>query len=93
MLQKLLQEAKGNRRDYLASLMKNVMERTPAYAGAQVSPAPGNALKIKLTKSQTDLQRFKSLSYSSRYLYLKDTNQVYQVDQMAEDVSGSELLA
>lgn len=34
MLQKLVKEAKGNRRDYLASLMKEVMERTPVYTGA-----------------------------------------------------------
>ena len=51
MLSQLLTEAKGNRREYLASLMKNITERTPAYSGAQVTKAPGNALKIKLTKS------------------------------------------
>ena len=87
-----MKDAKGNRRDYLASLMKNVIERTPAYAGAQITPAPGNALKIKLTKSVTDLQRFKSLPHSSRHLLLKDSDQVYPIDQMAEDAS-SDLLA
>ena len=75
MLKKIMQEAKGNRREYIATLMKQVIERTPAYSGASVTRAPGsNALKIKLTKSVTDLQRFKSLSYSSRHLYLKDVN-------------------
>ena len=95
MLQKLLQEAKGNRRDYVASLMKNVFGRSAAYGGAKIGLAPGNALKIKLTKSQTDLQRFKTLSYSSRYLYLKNEEaggSVYPLDQMAED-NESSLLA
>ena len=58
MLGKLLKQAKGDRREYLASLMKHITERTPAYSGAQITRAPGNALKIKLTKSQTDLSRF-----------------------------------
>lgn len=80
MLQQLLKEAKGNRKEYIASLMKNITERTPAYSGAQITRAAGNALKIKLTKSQTDLSRFQSLTYSSRHLYLKDSNTVIPVD-------------
>ena len=88
MLQKILREAKGNRRDYISSLMKQVVERTPAYAGAQVTRAPGNALNIKLTKSVTNLQRFQTLNYSNRYLYLKDTNQVFTVDKLSEDATS-----
>ena len=94
MLQKLFQEAKGNRRDYVASLIKNVFGRSVAYGGASVSVAPGtNALKIKISKSTTDLQRFKTLSFASNYLYLKDASQVYPLDQMAEDQESNLLLA
>ena len=89
MLQKLLQEAKGNRRDYVASVMKNVLGRSTTYSGAQIGVAPGSAngtqaLKIKLTKSTTDLQRFKSLTFANRYLYLCNNNgeqgQVFPID-------------
>jgi len=55
MLEKILNEAKGNRREYISSLMKNVVERTPTYTGAQVTPIPGNVLNIKLTKSVINL--------------------------------------
>ena len=72
--------------------MKNVIERTPTYTGAQVTRATGNALNIKLTKSVINLQRFQSINYSTRYLYLKDCNQVYPVDQLPED-NTSGLLA
>ena len=92
MLQKILNQAKGNRRDYISILMKHVVERTPAYAGAQVTRAPGNSLNIKLTKSVTNLQRFQTLNYSNRYLYLKDTNQVYPIDTMSEDASSGLLV-
>ena len=34
MQKKLLNEAKGNRRDYISSLMKHVVERTPSYTDA-----------------------------------------------------------
>ena len=52
MLQKLMQEAKGDRREYIASLMKNIIDRTANYTDAQIEVAPGtSALKIKLTKS------------------------------------------
>ena len=92
MQRKILREAKGNRRDYNSCLMKNVIERTPTYTGAQVTRATGNALNIKLTKSVINLQRFQSINYSTRYLYLKDCNQVYPVDQLPED-NTSGLLA
>lgn len=44
MLHKLLQEAKGNRREYIATLMKQVTERTPAFGGAEITKSHGNAL-------------------------------------------------
>ena len=86
MLQKIFQEAKGNRREYVANLMMNLFDRSVAYGGASICVAPGtNALKIKISKSTTDLQRFKTLSFASNYLYLKDASQVYPLDQMVED--------
>ena len=51
MLRKLMQEAKGNRREYIASLMKQVTERTPAFGGVEVTKTHGNALSIKISKS------------------------------------------
>ena len=80
MQKKLLRDAKGNRRDYISCLMKNVIERTPTYTGALVTRATDNSLNIKLTKSVINLQRLQSINYSTRYLYVKDANQVYPVD-------------
>ena len=51
MLEKLLEEAKGDRREFIAGLMKNVMSRSVTYQGASIERAPGANLKIKLTKS------------------------------------------
>ena len=50
-------------------------------------------MNIKVTKSQTDLSRFQSISYSNRYLYMKETNDMIEVNHMSEDASGSSLLA
>ena len=85
MFQKLLEEAKGNRRQAIANLMKEVTERSPVYGGCEILRAPGDALSIKITKSQTDLSRFKSLSYSNRYLYLRNNNQVIPLDKMSQE--------
>ena len=90
MLAKLMQDAKGNRREYIATLMKNVTERTPAVSGLEVTRANrGKGLNIKVTKSQTDLSRFQSLSYSNRYLYMKESGDMIELDQISEDVSSS----
>ena len=51
MLRKLLQEAKGNRRQSIATLIKEVTERSPAFGGCEVVRTHGNALSIKITKS------------------------------------------
>ena len=52
MLEKLLEEAKGDRREYISSLMKSVISRSVTYQGASIEKAPGASLmKIKLTKS------------------------------------------
>ena len=55
MLDKMMNEAKGNRNEYIANLMKQVIERTPTYKDAKITRAPGGALKIKVTKSVTNL--------------------------------------
>ena len=46
MLQNLEQEAKGNRNEYIAALMKGITERTPAFSGVKVTKTHGNALTI-----------------------------------------------
>ena len=65
---------KAARRTYLADLWKNVVERNTAYSSATVKQAPNNSLMIKVNKSVTDLNRFKSLPFSTSYLYAKDQN-------------------
>ena len=81
MLAKLMQDAKGNRREYIATLMKNITERTPTVTGLDVSLANHKkSLNIKVTKSQTDLSRFQSISYSNRYLYMKETRDMIELD-------------
>ena len=57
------------RRTHIADLLKNVLERTTGYAGATIVEAPNNALRIKVVKSVTDLNRFKRLSFATEYLY------------------------
>ena len=68
-------------------------QRTPVFGGCEIVKAPNNALSIKVTKSQTDLSRFKSLSYSNRHLYLRESNQVFKIDQMCEEPITAEILA
>ena len=55
MLAKLMNEAKGNRREYIAALMKNVTERTPALSGFEVQKAHTRSNQLHL------YQRYKCL--------------------------------
>ena len=84
---------KATRRTRLADLLKNCLERTPTYTGAVVREAPNNALHIKITKDVTDLGRFKSLPFSTSFLYAKDQNAVFPLNSIADDGAGAGVVA
>ena len=84
---------KAARRTKIADLFKNVIERSPAYAGAVIRHAPDNNRLIELSKSVTDLTRYKALSHKSSYLYQTSDGKMLKLNSMQQDAAGSDVKA
>ena len=84
---------KAARRTKIADLFKNVTQRSPAYTGAVIRPAPDNTKLIELNRSVTDLTRYKALPHKSSYLYQMSDGKMIKLNSMQQDSSGSDVKA
>ena len=83
----------NDRRTYLADLLKDVTARSSNYTAAEVIQTPNNALRITLSQSVTDLNRFKSLTSTTSYLYARDQNKIFNLGSMQDDAPKTEVVA